>query len=246
MKKMIMLVLALSLTILAACNDDSASEGKSENNDKESEETAGAETETAQPQNEKVEITDEEKVSNDEVVTQINGEEIKGEEYNASYAQTKMLMSQYGQDVSDSKTVKDQTLNVIVEQELLKQDAKEQGIEVTDNEVQKEFETIKEENADQFAAVLEQFQLTEASYKEQLAFEITLQKYTEQEMKAGEVTNEEVEAYYEQLKEQSEEVPKLEEVKEEIKAQLSQQKQTQQLQAKVEQLKENAEIEHMI
>ncbi|ASN07186.1 SurA N-terminal domain-containing protein [Virgibacillus necropolis] len=248
MKKMIMLVLALSLTIiLAACGDDSESasdKSKEGSKDKKTEETA-------QPAAEDVKITDKEKVDKDKVVTKINGEEIKGKQYNTSYAQTKTLMSQYGQDVSDVKNVKEQTLNVIVEQELIKQEATNKGIEVTDEEVQKQFETIKEQNADQFSAVLEQYNLTEETYKDQLAFELTLQKYMKQEIKGKEVTDEEVQKYYDKLKEQSkgqegQEVPKLEDVKDQIKGQLKQQQQQQQLQAKVEQLKKNAEVKHMI
>ncbi|WP_404451098.1 SurA N-terminal domain-containing protein [Virgibacillus necropolis] len=241
MKKMIMLVLALSLaTVLAACGDDSASDKNADkNNDKKSEETA-------QPAKKEVEITDKEKVDNDKVVTKINGQEIKGKKYNASYAQTKMLMSQYGQDVSDLKNVKKQALNVIVQQELLKQDAKEKGIEVSEKEVQKEFETIKKNKADQLAAVLEKLHLTEASYKKQLAFEITLSKYMKQEIKATEVSDKEVQAYYDKLKEQSKDIPKLDEMKKQIKGQLEQQKQQKQLQAKIEKLKKNAEIKHMI
>ncbi|ASK61424.1 hypothetical protein CFK37_04160 [Virgibacillus phasianinus] len=243
MKKVIMLVLVLGIaTILAACGDDSASDNSKSNDDKKSEETA-------QPATKDVKITDKEKVDSDKVVSKINGEEITGKEYNASYAQTKTLMNQYGQDVSDLENVKKQALNVIVEQELLKQEAKEQGIEVTDKEVQKQFKTIKEKNADQFKAVLDQYHLTEATYKDQLAFELTLQKYMKQEIKAEEITDKEVKEYYSKLKEQSKDaktIPKLEEVKDQIKGQLKQQKQQQQLQAKVEKLKEDAKIKHMI
>ncbi|MFZ3577581.1 SurA N-terminal domain-containing protein [Virgibacillus sp. DJP39] len=239
MKKMIMLVLALSLTVvLAACSDDSDS-ASTNKDDKSSKETT-------EPKSEEIKITDDEKVDKEKVVTKINGEEIKGKQYNASYAQTKMLMDRYEQDVSDVKKVKEQTLNVIVEQELLKQAAEDKGIKVTDEEIQKEFETIKSENADKFKTALEQYNLTEETYKEQLAFEITLQKYMKKELKATEVTEDEVQAYYEKLKEQSKDVPKLEEVKEQIKSQLKQQDQQEKLQAKVKQLKEQATIKHMI
>lgn len=239
MKKMILFALTIALAmVLTAC-------GGEESADQAEKESSKGTTEQA---SQEVKITDEEKVNSDKVVSQINGEKIKGEQYNASYAQTKTLMSQYGQDVSDTDKVKEQVLKVIVEQELLMQAAKKQGIEVTDKEVQKEFESIKKENADQFASVLKRYKLTEESYKDQLKFELTLKQYVKQEIEAAKVTDKEVNDYYAKLKEQSKdkELPKLEEIKEQIKTQLEQQKQTQKLQAKVEELKKNADIKHMI
>src|SRR5699024_5800277 len=120
MKKILMLLMALSLAaVLAACNNDDAADKKG-NSDKQTEQEAPKE----------VKISDDEKVKDDKVVAKINDTDIKGEQYNESYAQTKAMLSlQFGQDVSDKKKVKDQTMSILIQQELLKQDAKKQGIE---------------------------------------------------------------------------------------------------------------------
>lgn len=234
-----MFVLAIGLaTLLAACGgDDSADKA----NDQKSEETA-------KKASQDIKITDEEKVDEDKVVSKINGEIIKGKQYNDSYASMKMSMSQNGQDISDTQKIKDQTLKFIVQKALIRQDAKSQGIEVSQEKVEKEFNTIKEQNGDNFAKLLKENNLTEESLKNQIEFELLLVQYAEQEIKSEEVTDEEVQAYYDTLKEQSKEkeLPKFEEIKEQIKSQLARQKQSQQLQAKLEELKKNAEIKHMI
>lgn len=250
MKKIIMLVMAVALAaVLAACNGDDDSADKKENNDKkdepQSEQASG---------DKKVEITDDEKVKKDKVVLQINDTKVKGEEYNESYVQTKSMLSvNYGQDVSDKEKMKEQTVNVIIQQELLKQDANKQGIEVTDKEVNSEYKKAKAQNKEQFKSSLEKLNFTEESYKEQLAFELTLQKYIDSELEVN-VTDKEVESYYEQMKKQNEaapddkkqEIPKLKEIKDKVKQKLAQQKEQQQLQAKVKQLKDKAEIKNKI
>ncbi|WP_164670900.1 SurA N-terminal domain-containing protein [Virgibacillus doumboii] len=243
MKKFIMLLMAVSLAaVLAACNGDDSAENKEDNKDKQAEQASKP-----------VEITDEEKVKEDKVVVKINGNDIKGKEYNDAYAQTKGMMSQYNQDVSDKKKLKDQTLNMIIQQELLKQDAKKQGIEVTDKEVKSEFDKVKSQNKEQFESTLKQLHLTEEAYKDQLAFSLTLEKYVDSQLNTK-VTDKEIQSYYDQLKKQNEaasedkkqEMPKLEEIKDQIKSQLIKQKENQQLQAKIQKLKDQAEIKKMI
>lgn len=245
--------MALSLaTILAACGGDDSADSKDskdkEGNDKKTEEQAG------QASSKPVEITDEEKVKKDKVVTKINGEEITGKTYNTTYAQTKVMMQQYGQDVSDKKKLKEQTLNAIVQQELLKQDAEKNGIKVSDDEVQSQFEKAKSSNKEQFESVLKQYHLTEETYKDQLDFELTVQKYKKQQLEDTKVTDKEVQDYYDKLKEQQknaskeqqQELPKLKDIESQIKKQLKQRKETQKLQAKVQELQKQAEINHMI
>ncbi|WP_106495006.1 SurA N-terminal domain-containing protein [Lentibacillus sp. Marseille-P4043] len=236
MKKFIMLAIALCIvTVLAACGDDTDSAKKNDN-----------ETNTEEQANQKVKITDKEKVNNDDVVVQINGTDVKGDQYNDVYAQTKTLMNQYGEDVSDQDKLKEQAMNVLVQQELLKQDANKQGITVSDEEVESELDKMKSAGKDKFSQVLEQYNLTEESYKDQLAFELTLREYIDQEITGTEVTEEEIKSYYDKLKEQSEDVPELKKVKDQIKSQLTTQKENEKVQAKVNELKEDAEIKNMI
>lgn len=240
MKKLLLLALALCLAVaLAACgNDDSADKDKDKKKDEEK-------ADTAEQAQEPVKITDKEKVDEKEPVVSVNGDEISGDKYNSTYTQIKMSMHQYGQDVSDLDKLKDQTLNILVEQQLIKQDAAEKGLNVTDDEIQSEFDSIKEENGEQLTAVLDQFKLSEDDFKNQLADDIITNKYMEKELDVK-VTDKEVEEYYNQLKEQSEDIGKLDEMKDQIKEQLESQKGQEQLQTKVKELKEKAEVKNLI
>jgi len=234
MKKLHMLVLMLCLAIvLAACNNDSSEEN--ENTE-----------ENASEQQQELEITDDEKLSNEEPVANVNGEEIKGIDYNPVYTQVKTMMYQYGQDVSDLEAIQKQTTNILVEQELIKQDAEKLGIEVTEEEAQEELDKIKESGTEEeFAAVLEQYNMSEEDFKNQLLNDLITVKYMEDQFKV-EVTDEEVQEYYEQLKEQNSEIGEFEEVESQIKDILVNEQQSEQLRARVDELMESAEVETLI
>ena len=155
-------------------------------------------------------------------------------------------MYQYGQDVSNLDMIKDQTVSILVEQTLIKQDAENEGIKVTDEEVQEELVSIKETSGeDQFTTLLEQLQLSEDEFKEQLTGELVTRKYMDSEFEV-EVTDKEVQEYYDQLKEQNGEIGKLEEVEGQIKDVLTNEKQSEQLRTRIDELKENAEVENVL
>jgi len=233
--------LALSLTVvLAACGGDSEGEKKKDDKPKESED-AGAEQEEQD-----LEMTKEEKVDEDEVIASINGTDIKGLEYNNTYAQTKMMFGQQGLDVSDQDSIKEQVVDALVERELIMQDATEQGIDVSKKDVESELEKIKSENEEQFTMVLEQFNLTEDDYKEQLTFELVLDEYMNSELEEAKVTDDEVKETYDELKEGNEEIPEFDEIKEDLKADLSERKQMEMLEEKIGQLKDKADVETTI
>ncbi len=247
MKKLILLGFALTLAIvLAACNDDSSKESKDneQEDSAQTEESAAGENEQAQ---QSTEITEEEKLDPEKAVVSVNGTEVMGDSYNSVYSMLKTQMAGSGQDVSDTEVVKEQAVNVLIEQQLIRQEAETLGLEVTDEEVQSEFDTIKEENGEQLTAVLDQFQLSEDDFKRQLADDLITNKYVESELDIK-VTDEEVEEYYNKLKEQSgdQEVGKLEDLEPTIKNQITQQKTATELQSKVAELKEDAEVETLI
>ena len=236
MRKLIMLAIALCLAIvLTACNDDSAEEDK--NND--------SEESTSEKAEEPVEITDEEKVDKATAVVNVNGDEVNGDEYNSIYKQLKMTMHQYGEDTSNLDQIKEQTINILIEQQLIKQDAADKGLKVSEEEVQSEFDTLKENNGEQLTAVLEQFQLSEDNFKDQLADDLITQKYIESELDT-EVTDKEVQESYDKLKENNEEIQDFDTIKDQLKQTLTNQKVQEQLQVKVDELKENAEVETLI
>lgn len=233
MKKLIVLALALSIMfVLAACGDDGQQED--------------AEQEAQPAATDPVEFTDEEKVEEDSSVADVNGSEITGDKYNALYPQVKMTLQQEGQDVSDQDQIKEFTINMLIEQELIKQAAEEEGIEVTEEEVESEFEMMEEQAGEELTTVLDQFQLSEEDFKAQINDDLITDRYMQEKFDV-EVTDEEVEEYYEQLVgEAGDEIGELEEVEGPIRQQLTMSKTQEMLQAEVDELKEESDIETLI
>ncbi|GAB3790974.1 SurA N-terminal domain-containing protein [Virgibacillus kimchii] len=229
MKKLFILSILISLSVIvAACGNDE-------------EETGNPEA----PVDEQVDISEDERVSPDTLVATVNGDEIKGDRYNPIYTQVKMQMAQFGEDASDLDLLREQTLNVLVEQQLISQDAEMVGIEVTEDEVENEFNELKEQNEEQLSIVLEEFNLTEEEFKTQLRDDLITEEYINSELDI-EVSDEEVEEFYEQMREENEDIEELDELEALIRAQLENQKTQEQLPVKLEELRENADIEHMI
>ncbi len=224
--------------MLAACNADDGQEDAQETGTDQVQEQE-------QPEQEPLEITDEERVDEETSVVSVNGQEVEGAKYNQIYTQIKTMMHQYGQDVSDTDLLKEQAISILVEQELINQEAEKKGIEVTEEEANEELETIKAETGDQFATILDQYQMDEEGFKNQLIDDLLTAKYMEQELDV-EVTDKEVEEYYNQLKEQNGEIGEFEEVEQDIKSLLQEQKQSEQLQARINELREEAEVETLI
>lgn len=252
MNKLRFLVTVLILgMVLAACSNNEESEqedtGNSETEQTEqTEETEQAGEEENTPEQETEEPATEAPVmENDEVVAVVNGEEILGEEFNLAYAQTEQVMQQYGQEGSSTEQLKEQTVQSLVDQVLLRQDAEEKGIEVEDAAVEENLEQVRNqfEDEEQYQSQLEALGISEEMLREQVAYSLTLNQYVENELEVPEVTDEEVEEYYAQVAEGVEDAPPLEEVEEEVRSQLAEQKEREEISARVDELREDSEIE---
>src|SRR5699024_6923134 len=73
--------------------------------------------------------------------------------------------------------MKDLTMESVIDREIVIQEAKEEGIEITEEEADKEFKTLKEENSEALDTLLEQYQITEDGFKEQLRFELIMDEF---------------------------------------------------------------------
>ncbi|QGS67999.1 hypothetical protein CV093_02795 [Oceanobacillus sp. 143] len=93
--------------------------------------------------------------------------------------------------------------------------------------------------------MLEQFQMNEEDFKDQLINDLITVQYMDNQFEI-EVTDEEIQEYYDKLKEQNEEIEELAEIKERIESAIYSQKQSEQLQVKVEELRKDAEVETLI
>ncbi|MGD6818358.1 SurA N-terminal domain-containing protein [Metabacillus sp. 84] len=257
MKKiMYPLTIGLMSLVLAACGaQDEAKEEKKET--KETEQQANAKQPSQEEQQKQMEEMqkkmDAQKVEDNKEVAVVNDQPIKGKEYNAALSSTQMQMQQMGQDPTSKeaeKQVKDQTVNTLVGQNILMQEADKKGYKASDEEVTKQVEEIKKQynNDDKkFQEALKMQGMDEKQLNEQVKESIKMNKYVEKEIPAPEVTDKEIEEYYNQFAEQGgangQKPPKLEEVKPQIKEQLTQQKQNESLGKKVEELKKSAKVE---
>lgn len=191
-----------------------------------------------------IEITEEEIIDEDKEVIRINGTAVKGDKYNHIYPQIKAQAIQLEEEVDQDELV-ERTIDALIERELMLQEAEEEGIVVSAEDVTKEFDTIKTVNEEGLSTLLEQFHLSEEAFKEQLKFELTLDMYAK-EIVEPEVTDEEIKEYYDLIKEQNEDIPELEELRVDIESQIQQQKSLEEIQDILVEKRENADIERNI
>lgn len=221
---MLTILLGISLIlIISACGDKEA--------EKENQEM------------QQVEITDEELIDEKEVIATVNGVEILGRDYNPAYRERKELEN-FNTDPNeeiDTDKVKEITIDGLVGQELINQETKELGIDVPEEEIEKELDILKEQQGDMIDSLLEQFNWTEEDLKNQIRNDLTNNRYINEKIKVD-VTDEEVKAEYDRVKKESEKVPEFDEVKENIEVQMIKQKQNEELFKHIEKIKEKSEV----
>lgn len=228
MRRMILSIVALGVIVaLAACGSNEEDEATEQNQ-----------------LGDTIEITEEEKMTDEEVVVLVNGSEVLGHKYNVIYPQIKMYASQMEEDV-ELDVIKERTIDALIDQELIYQGAEKEGIVVTEEEAEEKFAELKTENEDGLNSLLEQFHMSEDGFKDQLMFEETMEQYIDL-MIDVEVEEEDIKVAYDELKAANDQIPEYEDVKEQIKAQLIKEKTDQELEAIVLDMKEEAEIEEKI
>lgn len=161
------------------------------------------------------------------------------------------FMNRLGQDLEDeeiAETIKETVLEQLIGQTVLLYYAEQNGFEAEDEEVEQELNTIKEQyEEDEFARVLEDSGITEEQLREEMANQIKTNKFIDQEIGSIDVSEEEVQEYYETYKEQmGEEAKELEDVEEVIKRELENQKRQEKAKEIVDELKEKSDIEILI
>ena len=185
------------------------------------------------------------------VVAVVNGEEITQSAYDALEAQLSQTQ-EFNPITSDEEKqtqLKDQIINSLLSQALLRQDIADSGITVTDADISAQIETIKGqfENETAYQEALKTQGTTEEGLRTQVGSELVTQSYFEQKLKFSSliVTDEEIKTAYDQAITE-EEVPPLEEVRDQVKQFVLQQKQQALINAHVEELKKTADIEILI
>ena len=197
----------------------------------------------------------ESQVEKDAVVVVVNDEELKGEQYNAIVSSIEGQMQEAGADPfseEGAEQVKAQALDMVINQTLILQKAKEEKIEASEIEAEEKYASFLAQFGDE-EAMTEAFKSQNIGIKEikkQLTDSIIFQKYSDKVLPVEDVTKEEIQEYYDMFAEQSkdseQELPAFEDVQEEIGSILKENKQQELLAAHLEELKKDAKIEQKI
>ncbi|MCM3666987.1 SurA N-terminal domain-containing protein [Mesobacillus subterraneus] len=187
-----------------------------------------------------------EKENKEDLVATVDGKGISKQEYNkelesmkASYEQQGMPADQMDSKMKEQleKSVLDQMINA----ELLLQTAEKDGISIEQKEVDAELEKIKTNFGDekQFEDALKKNKLTEKELKGQLKKQMTVTKYLDSKIGKVEASEQEIQAMYDQYKQQLETQKQKPEELEKIKPQLEQQVLSQKKDEKISKLVED-------
>jgi parvulin-like peptidyl-prolyl isomerase len=250
-KMMFILITGLIVVVLAACGgNDESKEAK--NDDKAKTAETDQQKEMQKQMEEMQKKLEAQQIDEKKTVAIVNDKEILGSDYNSALASAQGQMQQMGQDPTSKEAaeqVKQQTIDSLVGQTLLLQEADKKSYKVSEADINKQLDEIKKQfkTEKEFEAALKKSGIDMKTLETQIADEIKLKKYVEKEFPASEITDEEIQKTYDQYAEQGkttgQEVPKLEEVKTQIEQSLQQQKQQEKLVQQVEKLKKNAKIE---
>ncbi len=138
-----------------------------------------------------------------------------------------------------------QVLDSLVTEELISQEAENKGVQVTEQEVNAAVDELKNSLTGQgqdLDTLLEQQNVSQQEFRDQIKFQVQLEKLAG----SSEVTEEEINEIYEQQKEMYGEDVTEEQAKESIKQQLQGQKQNTAIQELINTLKEAANISKLL
>lgn len=246
--------LAAMMFGLAACDNDDA-EGDPDQQDAAAQEAPdeGAAPDAGQemPEPDLGDVPD--------VVAEVEGEEISGEEYSATYeaqfAQVAMQAQMTGEEL-DEEALEQQILDNLIAIELLTQDAAERGYEASEEDIEAELQQTAEDNgfesSDEFLEMAEEQGISEDDLRDDVEQQVLISQVIDS-LDVEQPSDEEVEAAYDEFTQQQGaieeeggediETPSLEELAPEIEEQLIAENENEAALAHVEQLREDADVE---
>lgn len=183
------------------------------------------------------------------VVAEVNGEALYGEALTTQMQQIVQISG--GTDIAELdpesyEIVKSQSVDALINSELIAQAATEAGFEVTDEEAEEEYQVLIEQIGGEEAATarFEALGTSVEDFMEDLHRDLLIQKYMLAQVGDATITDEEIESTYAELSETlGENAPELEVVREQIRAQLEAEQQQAELRSILEGLREEADIE---
>lgn len=189
-----------------------------------------------------------------DVVAVVNDEEITRDEfvsiYEPQFEQMAGQAEMSGEPV-DQDQLKQETLDLLIDNRLLVQEAESRGLSATDEEIDELLTTYATnsgvESPEEYLAQLEEQQdLSADEVREQIADGVTVQSLVDDEIGDAPASEEELRELYDQaVASQAEgaELPPFEEVREQLEEQVRSQKQQETYQTLVDAAREDADIE---
>jgi len=187
-----------------------------------------------------------------DVVATVNGVDISRVEFEKELNAAKATITAQGQggqltDPAIMAQLEAQVLDQLINTQLIFGEIEKAGIVVSDEDIANQYNLIVENVGGQeaFVAELAKASISDVAFKENIKKQMLTQKYLTTVISEEDVavTDEEVEAFYNQSIEGQENVPALEEVSDQLRTQLSQQKGDQLVSALIDQLRASAQIE---
>jgi|GEM_PF-3520018 len=189
-----------------------------------------------------------------EVVATVNGQEVLREDYVAAYTQAFQVSTQQGVATGDPSVqaeIEAQALDILVNTELLAQAAASAEVTVDETQVAAEIESYLsqlggEEGLEQ---ALSQAGVTREDFEQSIREQFLVEAYLANTPELGPdyiVSNEEIQARYDEVASQGVDLPQLEDVREDIVAQLESEYEQLQTQAVLDRLRSAAEVETFV
>ncbi len=184
------------------------------------------------------------------VVATVNGTKIYQTELDESVNLLSQSAAAQGADVSDPATlaeIRTQALEVLISNTLITAAAEEEGITVSTEDVQKQYDGLLAQfgTQEELTAKMTEVGLTEEKLRENISDRVLADRYVEAvtDIETVTVTDEEIAEFVKTISEGGTEIPPLEEIRPQIESQIIMQKQQEIVTALIEKLRAEASIE---
>src|SRR5918994_509368 len=191
-----------------------------------------------------------------DVVAEVNGEEVTKEEFTPIYEaafQQAAMQAQMSGEAPDEEALKKQTVDDLVDTELLVQEADARGLSVSDEDIDAELSDLAQQNqmgsAEELLAAVEKQGITEEQARSQVETQVLVEQLVTDEDGSAEPTEKELRAMYAQAKQQQaqagqagQKIPPFAEVRDQIEEQARSQQVGEVAQALVDGLRKDADI----
>ncbi|WP_457205165.1 SurA N-terminal domain-containing protein [Nocardioides sp. P5_C9_2] len=145
-----------------------------------------------------------------DVVAEVNGEEITKDEFAPIYQaqlQQATAQAQAGGEQPDEEALQKQTVDNLINTELLSQEAESRGIEVTDQDVDDELAKLAEQNqlgsAEELLKALDDQGTTEDQARAQIETQVMVERLVDDEVGSADISEKQLRSLYRQAKQQA-------------------------------------------